>query len=110
MGLIIDFQSDNDLGRDVAREYEAAALRAERPFLPVYLDCGIEENKGRIASSQRESSRTTKLRDPDILGGMRLRCKLFRFDRVTSITCDVTDMGPQEAAEVLQRDLMKLWK
>lgn len=42
--LIIDFQSNNDLGRDVAREYESAVSRARRPFLPIYLECDIEEN------------------------------------------------------------------
>ena len=108
--LITDFQSDDEIGSSVAREYKAAALRAGRTFLPIYLECDIEENKRRIASSQRKSGGTTKLLDPDTLAGMRARCKLFRFDGVKAITCDVTDMGSNEAAEVLERDLMEIWK
>lgn len=108
--LIIDFQSNNDLGRNVAREYEAAALRARRPFLPIYLECDIKENTRRIASPQRGSSGTTKLLSPEVLAEMRSRSQLFRFDDVKGITSDVTNMGPEEAAEALERDVIKHWK
>ncbi|KAF2796905.1 hypothetical protein K505DRAFT_347602 [Melanomma pulvis-pyrius CBS 109.77] len=89
--LIIDFQSNNDLGRDVAREYEAAALRGRRPFLPIYLDTG-----------------TTKLLSPEVLAEMRSRCQIFRFDGVESITFDVTNMRPEEAAEALAREVRRI--
>jgi len=103
--LITDFQSNNDLGRDVARQYEAAALRARRPFLPVYLECDIKENTRRITDIQRGNSGTTKLLSPEILTEMRSRCQLFRFDSVRGITSDVTSMGPEEAAEALAREV-----
>ena len=106
--MIIDFQSNNDLGRDVAREYEAAASRARRPFLPIYLKCDIEENTRRITSLQRRSSGTTKLLNPEVLAEMRSRCQLFRFDGVEGITSDVTNMGPEEAAEALAREVMRI--
>jgi hypothetical protein len=103
--LILDFQSNNGLGRDVAKEYEAAALRASRPFLPVYLECDIKENIRRITSPQRGSSGTTKLLNPEVLEEMRSRCQLFRFDGIEGITSDVTNMGPEEAAEALAREV-----
>lgn len=92
----------------MAREYEAAASRARRPFLPIYLECDIEENTRRITSLQRRSSETTKLLNPDSLAEMRSRCQLFRFDGVEGITSDVTNMEPEEAAEALAREVMRI--
>ncbi|KAF2020255.1 hypothetical protein BU24DRAFT_135955 [Aaosphaeria arxii CBS 175.79] len=106
--IFTDFQSNNDLGRDVAREYEAAALRAKRSFLPVYLECDVKENIRRVTSLERGSSATTKLLNPEILVDMRSRCQLFHFDSVEGITFDVTDMGPEEAAEALAREVKRV--
>jgi hypothetical protein len=48
---------------------------------------------------------------------MRSRCQLFRFDGIEGITSDVTNMGPEEAAEALAREVtatisdnVKHWK
>ena len=105
--LMVDFQSNNDLGRDVAKEYEVAALLAGRPFLPIYLECDIKENTRRITSPQRGISGTTKLLSPEILAEIRSRCQLFRFDGVKGITSDITNMAPEEAAETLAREVVE---
>ena len=107
---IIDFQSNNDLGRIVAREYEAAASRARRPFLPIYLEGDIKEDTRRIANPQWGSSGTTKLLSPEVLAEMQSRCQVFRFDAVKGIIFDVTNMGPEEAAAALARGRVKYWK
>ncbi|KAL8866483.1 MAG: hypothetical protein Q9174_006278, partial [Haloplaca sp. 1 TL-2023] len=105
--IFTDFQSNNDLGSNVAREYEAAASRSRRLFLPVYLECDIKENTRRVANPQRGGSGTTKLLSPEIVAEMRFRCQLFRFDGVKGITLDVTSMRPEEAAEALAREMVE---
>ncbi|KAI7769964.1 hypothetical protein LZL87_003454 [Fusarium oxysporum] len=42
--VFTDFQSDTELGQSVAKEYANASSYAYRPFLPVYLTCGLESN------------------------------------------------------------------
>lgn len=39
---------------------------------------------------------------------MRSRCQLFRFDGIEGITSDVTNMGPEEAAEALAREVLRI--
>ncbi|KAF2705964.1 hypothetical protein K504DRAFT_439369 [Pleomassaria siparia CBS 279.74] len=85
-----------------------AALRGRRPFLPIYLECDIKENIRRITSPQRGGTETTKLSSPEVLAEMRSRCQLFRFDGVESITLDVTNMGPEEAAKALIREVSRI--
>ncbi|KAI9690731.1 MAG: hypothetical protein M1820_009862 [Bogoriella megaspora] len=102
-----DFQPNNDVGRDTAREYEAAALQAGRRFLPIYLECDIQENIRRLTNPPRGSSETTKLMDPEILTDMRSKCQLFRFDDVEGITSDVTNLSAKDAAGALARDIIR---
>ncbi|KAF5019625.1 hypothetical protein F66182_8371 [Fusarium sp. NRRL 66182] len=96
--IFTDFQSDNQLGRDVAKEYADAASTAGRPFLPIYLTCNLEANLERIASSDRINSGTTKLIDAEVLRDMRSRCQLFRFDGHPDLTVDSTVAPPLETA------------
>ena len=93
-----DFQSDNQLGRDVAQEYADAASAAGRPFLPVYLTCNVEAHIQRIASSDRIDSGTTKLIDAELLRDMRSSCELFRFEDYPGLTVDSTEAPPSETA------------
>ncbi|PSN60060.1 hypothetical protein BS50DRAFT_656280 [Corynespora cassiicola Philippines] len=96
--ILTDFQSNNDLGRAVAAEYAEAAQRAGRLFLPIYLDCDIDENARRVASSQRKISGTTKLWSAEVLADMRA------IEGMGGITLDVTHMSPEEAAGRLDRE------
>ncbi|KAF5987693.1 hypothetical protein FBULB1_1781 [Fusarium bulbicola] len=71
--VFTDFQSDNELGQSVAQEYASAARDAGRPFLPVYLTCGLEANIERVDNAERVASGTTKLLDQELLRDMRGR-------------------------------------
>ncbi|KAL9078331.1 MAG: hypothetical protein Q9157_002762 [Trypethelium eluteriae] len=106
--VFTDFQSNNELGRGVAREYEAAAQRSGRPFLPIYLECEVDENVRRVASAQRTNSGTTKLLDSEVLKGIRVRCHLYRFDEIKGISLDVSSIAPQEAAEALLEQINEI--
>ncbi|KAK2758672.1 hypothetical protein FQN54_003362 [Arachnomyces sp. PD_36] len=96
--IFTDFQSSNELGRDVAMEYRDAARRSGRPFIPVYLTCDMDANVQRIASLERVDSGTKKLTDAQQLQALRGRCELFRFDECPSFTVDSTHLPPLEAA------------
>lgn len=95
---ILDFQSNNELGRSVAMEYKTAALSSGRPFLPIYLDCDVDENLQRVTSLERVDSGTTKLISCDVLKDLRSRCELFSFDAPERLRVDVTNLPPREAA------------
>ncbi|KAH8812079.1 hypothetical protein F5884DRAFT_855386 [Xylogone sp. PMI_703] len=96
--ICTDFQSSNELGRSVAMEYEAAADKAGRVFVPIYLTCDIDVNLERIGTLDRVNSGTTKLTDIRVLKDMCSRCELFCFDDRTGLTIDSTHVPPLETA------------
>lgn len=98
-GISLDFQSDSQLGRGVAKEYAHAASCAGRPFLPIYLICDLEANIERIASTDRVNSGTIKLIDADVLKDIRSRCQLFFFDGLAGLVVDSTKAPPLETAQ-----------
>lgn len=95
---LLDFQSNNDLGRRVAAEYKEAAFKVARPFIPVYLLCEMNENMTRIINPGRVKGGTTKLTDVSFLQVLRDRCELFHFEECHGLTLDTTNMTPQDAA------------
>ncbi|KAL7808607.1 hypothetical protein V8C26DRAFT_413136 [Trichoderma gracile] len=100
--VFTDFQSDNDLGRSVAREYLMAAKKAKRPFMPVYLGCDVEVNIERATSRGRMSGTTTKLTDTALLRDMRSKCKLFEFDdQDFSTWIDTTNKEAEGVAKMI---------
>ena len=106
-----DFQSDNDLGRDVAMEYVNAARESGRPFLPVNMTCNIEENMRRVQSMERQQSGSGKLLDSEELKAMWTRSKLLCFRDRESLDLDVTQRSPEETAMVLRDYVTRnLWK
>ena len=106
-----DFQSDNNLGQDVAMEYVKAARESERPFLPVNMTCNIEENMRRVQSVERQQSSSRKLLDCEELKAMWTRSKLLCFRDMESLDLDVTQRSPQETAMVLRDYVSRnLWK
>ncbi|KAK4182082.1 hypothetical protein QBC35DRAFT_396683 [Podospora australis] len=96
--IFTDFQSANELGSQVAKEYQDAASRAGRPFIPIYLICDPEENLKRVANSDRVNSRLGKLTDRGLLQKFMSRCDLFRFDVPDYLTVDTTTATPWETA------------
>ncbi|KLO94602.1 uncharacterized protein FFB20_00235 [Fusarium fujikuroi] len=107
--VFTDFQSDNELGQSVAQEYASAARNADRPFLPVYLTCGLEANIERVDNAERVASGTTKLLDQELLQDMRGRCELFRFQGYPGLMIDSTEKTPLENAKKIL-DTVEGWR
>ncbi|ETS03819.1 hypothetical protein M419DRAFT_136420 [Trichoderma reesei RUT C-30] len=100
--VFTDFQSDNELGRSVAKEYLMAAKKAKRLFMPVYLGCDVDVNLKRAASQDRVSGTSTKLTDIALLRDLRSRCKLFEFDdQDFSTWIDTTNKEPEGVAKMI---------
>jgi hypothetical protein len=93
----------------VAQEYANAASYSGRPFLPVYLTCGLEANIKRVDNAERVASGTTKLLDQDLLRNLRERCELFRFQGYPSLMIDSTDKTALENAKKIL-DTVEGWR
>jgi hypothetical protein len=96
--IVLDFQSNNELGRSVPMEYEAAARESGRHFLPIYLICDIAENLRRVAGIDRAKSGTKKLTSCEVVRDIRSRCELFSFGYPDCFRIDVTHLLPIDAA------------
>ncbi len=102
--IFTDFQSNDNLGSSVAQEYAAAAQRRGCLFIPVVLDCVLEENARRMRSAERvELERSGKglLLDTSQLGEMRGRVAIYRFRCPEQLELDVSDLNAEEAARVI---------
>ena len=95
---MLDFQSSNELGRSVAKEYETAARRSGRPFLPIYLICDVNENLRRVTSPERGNTGAKKLLSCETLRDIRSRCELFSFDVPEGFRLNITYLSSAEAA------------
>ncbi|KAI1862970.1 hypothetical protein JX265_009016 [Neoarthrinium moseri] len=96
--IFTDFQTANELGSSVAREYQAAAAKAGRLFLPVYLECEREENVRRAVRPERTADGKGKLVDRVVLEDFLSRCTLFEFEGVDGLRIDVTGRTPAYVA------------
>ena len=106
--LLVDFQSDNELGRSVAREYQSASLASGRPFFPIIITCDIDENRRRIAAPERINGGTLKLHSVEILEDLRARCELFHFNVDEEIHLDITHLSPTQAAKSILLTVVEL--
>ncbi|KAH7164801.1 hypothetical protein DER46DRAFT_576130 [Fusarium sp. MPI-SDFR-AT-0072] len=107
--VFTDFQSDTELGQSVAKEYANASSYAYRPFLPVYLTCGLESNIEQVDNAERVASGTTKLLDQNLLRDMRGRCDLFWFQGYPGLMIDSTEkMALENAKKIL--DTVEGWR
>ncbi|ENH67553.1 hypothetical protein FOC1_g10010836 [Fusarium oxysporum f. sp. cubense race 1] len=105
----LDFQSDNELGQSVAHEYANAASYAGRPFLPVYLTCGLEANIERVDHAEQVASGTTKILDQWLLRDTRGRCELFKFQGYPGLMIDSTEKTALENAKKIL-DTVEGWR
>jgi hypothetical protein len=96
-----DFRADGDGDDGVAGEYQRAARRAGRLFVPVCLTCGAEENLRRVVSEERKCGGTTKLLDPEEVRSMRGRYELYRFGVDEELMLDVTEMAAENVAVII---------
>ncbi|EWY90169.1 hypothetical protein FOYG_07778 [Fusarium oxysporum NRRL 32931] len=107
--VFTDFQSDNELGQSVAHEYANAASYAGRPFLPVYLTCGLEANIERVDHAEQVASGTTKLLDQWLLRDTKGRCELFKFQGYLGLMIDSTEKTALENAKNIL-DTVEGWR
>lgn len=101
--LFTDWQSGDDAGAAVCREYETMARERGCGFIPVIVSCGEAENIVRLRSGEREG--WGKITDPELL----VRCRggvdappVYLFEGVEArLEVDVTELSAREAAEVV---------
>ncbi|KAI3585297.1 hypothetical protein IWW34DRAFT_816276 [Fusarium oxysporum f. sp. albedinis] len=86
-----------------------AAIYAGRPFLPVYLTCGLEANIERVDHAERVASGTTKLLDQCLLRDMKGRCELFKFQGYPGLMIDLTEKTALENAKKML-DTVEGWR
>jgi hypothetical protein len=100
--IFIDCQTDEEPGPSIAWEYEQAAKSCGRLFLPVYLECQIDENVKRVESLERQSSTRSKIKCGNLAKSLRRNRKLYMFKDYKGLQLNVTDLEAHEAAmEVL---------
>ncbi|KAL8942745.1 MAG: hypothetical protein Q9216_001493 [Gyalolechia sp. 2 TL-2023] len=102
--IFTDFQTSNPLGGTVAEEYRSAALSRDCIFIPVILDCNMEENARRMMSAERAEKVTHgagMLRSTDALREMRGRGEIYSFGCPEEMVVDVGGMEADEAARVI---------
>jgi hypothetical protein len=100
-----DFRAAGDA---ITGEYQMAAKRAGRLFVPVCLECGVEENLKRVVSDERVCGGTTKLVDPEEVRKFRGMYKLHSFGVDEELVIDVTKLPSKVVALILFEWLMKV--
>jgi hypothetical protein len=94
-----DFRAAGDDDDGVAAEYQMAAKRAGRLFVPICLTCGADENLKRVVSDERGCGGTTKLLDPEEVRRFQGRYELYRFGGDQELVLDATELP----SEVISR-------
>lgn len=101
--IFSDYQPDNLAGGMEALQYEKAARRAGRAFIPIYMECELVENMRRVGTLQRRLSETTKPTSPRAAMALRTGSsggngRSFRFAQYEGLTVDVTQQPALESA------------
>lgn len=92
----------------MAAEFRAAAERAGRRLLPVYVTCERDELLRRVASPERVGGGKGKLLDKGVLEGFLdgSGYRVFEWPGVDCVRIDATTMKPVEAAGVILRHML----
>ena len=110
--IFTDFQSTNEPGPSVAKEYRDAAYARECAFIPIILKCGGEENANRMQSAERvelvEKHGKGMLLDTETLRKMRSRVEIHQFGCPEELVLDVTRMTADQAAEAVHQHIRKV--
>ncbi|KAL8839488.1 MAG: hypothetical protein Q9170_001711 [Blastenia crenularia] len=103
--ILTDFQTSNPLGGTVAEEYRSAALARDCTFIPIILDCDVDENARRMMSAERTQKVAQEgkgmLVDEGLLREMRGRGQIYEFGSPEEVVVDVSRMEVGEAADVI---------
>ncbi len=100
MVIFTDCQADGAAGAAEAREYEAAARRAGRLFVPVYMTCGLHENLRRMRSAEHNGGGGSGSNTSGVGGGGdgATPPALYRFPDREGLDIDVTHQPTHETA------------
>ena len=102
--VLTDFQTTNAEGVSVASEYLAAAKKRGCTFVPIILDCQIDENERRMRSPARlhlVDEGQSMLSDTDVLKIYRGRGDIYKFQCPEQLVLNVSEMSHVQAAEVI---------
>lgn len=97
--VLTDALSDDAYDSALFDEYRALATARSARLVSVILDCSVEENLRRLQSGDRAAHR--KLTRPDILINLRARYRLLRPLGAEVIEVDVSELEPQQAADLI---------
>lgn len=106
--LFTDWQSGDDIGTEVCKDFQFTALDRGCEFIPIIVNCEQAENIARLRNSDR--ALWHKVTDAELL--IRFREVLhpppvYLFENVeTRLELDVTKLSAQQAAQCIMRHVL----
>ncbi|KAM3469757.1 hypothetical protein MY5147_006843 [Beauveria neobassiana] len=98
--IFTDFFTAGTTGTEWAWAHHAAAARAGRPFLPVYLTCERGENLRRVVRPERGAAGSSKLTDAALVESFMDDSQIYRFPGL-GVEIDTTAREPEETARLI---------
>jgi hypothetical protein len=106
--LFTDWQSGDDIGMEVCKDFQSAAHERGCHFIPIVITCEQTENIARLRNSDREFWH--KVTDAELLVQFREQSHpppVYQFEHVeTRLELDVTNLSAQQAAECIVRHVL----
>jgi tRNA uridine 5-carbamoylmethylation protein Kti12 len=106
--LFTDWQSGDDIGKEVCKDFQLAARERGSDFIPIVITCEEPENIVRLRNSDRGF--WNKITDVELLVQFRKQSHpppVYRFEGVaTRFELDVTNLSAQQSAECIMRHLL----
>lgn len=84
---------------------EQWALRQQRTLIPVRLNCATDELQRRVQSNERKEA--LKLTDPDIVAKLVSQHSLLTPQTSDFLDIDITNLSPEDAADIIIAALHK---
>ncbi|KAF2642956.1 hypothetical protein P280DRAFT_467068 [Massarina eburnea CBS 473.64] len=107
--LFTDWQSGDDIGIEVCKDFQFTAHERGCDFIPIVITCDQEENIVRLCSSDRGVWH--KITDAELLVQFREQSHpppVYRFENVeTRLELDVTNLSAQQAAGCILKHVLK---
>ncbi|KAF4632735.1 hypothetical protein G7Y89_g5385 [Cudoniella acicularis] len=103
--IFTDFQSTDEVGSAVCKEFENAAAERGGKFVPIVLWCREDVNLERLIEGERKER--GKLVNVELVKGFRERVEIFKFKgNENALLLDVSDLMAGEAAEKIKVHLI----
>ncbi|GJC88095.1 uncharacterized protein ColLi_10933 [Colletotrichum liriopes] len=100
--------SQSMVGQTAAQKFETAALRCGASFIPITINCSIEELQRRIVSKSRSEVSSRKLLDPARGGEIAAQKVLHSFEHTQALNLDVSLMSAEQAAKRIADHVEKI--